>query len=467
VSIASVVIQHLIVTEEYARKVFPFLVSEYFKENVDRVLFEIIVGYVAKYNKFPSVNEVAIELTENATLSDIEFDQAKEFLSGVRPDPDLNLDWIVDKTETFCKDRAIEIAIGKAAMIIADEKNSSIKREGIPDLLQAALAVSFNVSIGHDYLEDWELRYDSLHADTIRIPFHIEFLNRITNGGLPPKSLTVILAGTGVGKSMLMCDMAAHNLIYGKNVLYITLELSEEMVSQRIDANLMDIEMELMPGLSKKTFADKIEKIKQKTHGKLIVEEFATSGAGASHFRHLLNDLKIKKKFVPDVVYIDYINICISTRYKSLGNANTYMIVKMIAEELRGLAVDFNIPIITATQLNRSGFGSSNPGMEDTAESWGLPQTADLMFTMFETEDLKELKQIMIKQLKNRFYDTRLDEKFVLGIERSKMRFLELEPSAQNTINNEKIHHNRKIVATKHVKSIPQNIQDKFEKFNK
>lgn len=439
-SVAKTIIQHLIVTEEYGRKVYPFLVSDYFRERTDKVLFEIISGYVSKYNAFPTVQTVAIELSEMDGIDDIEFEETKEFLNDVEPDDQLNLDWLVDKTEEFCKQRAIELAINTAAGIIADEKNSKLKREAIPQLLQDALAISFETNIGHDYLEDWECRFDHYHDATLRIPFHIEFLNKISGGGLPPKTLSVILAGTGVGKSMLMCDLAAHHLMDGKNVLYITLELSEEMVSERIDANLLNTDLDMLKTISKAAFGQKIDKMQKGTIGKLIVKEFPTSGAGAAHFRYLLNELKVKKGFIPDIIYVDYINICISTRFKNGpgSNSNSYSIIKMVAEELRGLAVDFNVPIITATQTTRSGFTSTDLGLEDTAESFGLPATADFMFSISQDDEMKMLNQVRFKQLKNRFRDVEKNKKFDLGVEKSKMRFFELELSAQRPINREK-----------------------------
>lgn len=460
-SVAQTIIQHLIVTEEYGRKVFPFLVADYFRERVDRVLFEIIADYFGKYNKFPSVQEVAIDLTEKQDVDEIEFDEAKEFLSEVAPDVNTNIDWLIDRTEKFCQDRAVEIAIQQAAACILDEKNSKIKRDAIPQILQDALAVSFETSLGHDFLEDWEERYDFLHSTVSRLPFHIEYLNKITNGGLPAKTLSVILAGTGVGKSLLMCDMAAHNLMDNRNVLYITLELARDIVSQRIESNLFDVELDLLNTLSKADVKTKIERLKKRTTGKLIVEEFPTSGAGAAHFRRLLNDLKTKRGFIPDIIYIDYINICISTRFKS-NNANSYTIIKMIAEELRGLAVDFNVPIVTATQTNRGGYSSNDLGLEDTAESFGLPATADFMFSISQDEDMKEMGQVVFKQLKNRFGDVEKLRKWIMGIQKSKMRFLELEASAQRTINS--VVEER---PNKPPKFVSSPSKEKFAKFNK
>lgn len=460
-SVAKTIIQHLIVTEEYGRKVYPFLVPEYFRERTDRVLFEIISDYVSKYNVFPSVNAIAIELTEKQDVDEIEFEEAKEFLSEVKEDDDFHLDWLVDRTEDFCQQRAVELAIQKAASILSDEKNSKTKRDAIPQLLQDALAVSFETNIGHDYLEDWECRFDHYHDTTLRLPFHLEYLNKVTGGGLPPKTLSVILAGTGIGKTMLMCDLAAHHLMAGKNVLYITMELSEEIISERIDANLMDTDLDLLSTITKDSFGHKIERMKQKTLGKLVFKEFPTSGAGAAHFRYLLNDLKIKKGFVPDVIYIDYINICISTRFKNNNvGANSYTIVKMVAEELRGLAVDFNVPVITATQTTRSGFTSTDIGLEDTAESFGLPATADFMISISQDDEMKMLQQVRFKQLKNRFRDVEKDKKFDLGVQKSKMRFFELEPSAQRSLNKDTIKPKSKFTPASKGKG-------KFSKFNK
>lgn len=435
-SVSKTIIQSLITSEEYGRKVFPFLSSEYFNDRTDKVLFDIISGYVKKYNTFPAVQAVAIELTEVTSIDDIEFEQAKEFLCEVKPDPDLKIEWLVDKTEEFCKQRAIENAIQNAALILSGDQSKQ-KRDGIPQMLQEALAISFDSDLGHDYLEDWEHRYEIYHDHTLRVPFHIEFLNKITGGGIPPKTLSVILAGTGVGKSMLMCDMAAHHMMMGKNVLYITLELSREMVGERIDANLMDTDLDLMNTIQKDLFVRKINKMKETTTGKLMIAEFSPTSAGAAHFRYLLNELKVKKKFVPDVIYIDYINLCVSTRFKGGpgSSANSYTIIKMIAEELRGLAVDYNVPVITATQTNRGGFTSTDLGLEDTAESFGLPATADFMISISQDEEMKLLKQVRFKQLKNRFRDVEKDKKFDLGVEKAKMRFFELEPSAQRSLN--------------------------------
>lgn len=438
-SVAKVIIQNLILTEEYGRKVFPFLVPEYFRERTDRVLFEIIADHIKKYSAFPTISAIAVELSEKNGVDEIEFEEAREFLSGIEQEADLNVDWLVDKTEKFCKDAALHNAIATASEIIQNDKHA-LKRDGIPQLLQDALAISFEQRIGHDYLEDWEHRFEHYHDTTIRIPFHIEYLNKITGGGLPPKTLSVILAGTGVGKSLVMCDFAARNMLAGRNVLYITCELSEEMVSERIDANLMDVDLSLLATMPRDLYEKKIHRIRERTTGKLIIAEYPTSSVGAAHFRHLLNELKIKKGFIPDIIYIDYINICLSTRYKGGpgASANSYTIIKMVAEEFRGLAVDFNVPIVTATQTTRAGFTSTDLGLEDTAESFGLPATADFMISISQSDEMKAMKQIRFKQLKNRFRDTEQDNKFDLGIDKPKMRIFELEPGAQRSINTEK-----------------------------
>lgn len=461
-SVAKTIIQHLITNEEYGRKVFPFLSPLYFRERVDKALFEIISAYVQKYSTFPSVETVGVELSEYKNIDDIEFEQAKEFLCKVTPKAE-HLEWLVDITEEYCKQRAIENAINDASIILSDEKNSKMKRDGIPQMLQDALAVSFSSDLGHDYLEDWECRYEAYHDHKLRLPFHIEMLNTITRGGVPPKTLSVILAGTGVGKSMLMCDMAAHHLMDGRNVLYITLELSREMVGERIDANLMNTDLDVMNTLTRDLYTRKINKMKEKTQGKLIIAEFPTSGAGAAHFRYLLNELKIKKNFVPEVIYIDYINICLSTRYKGGPgqNSNTYTIVKMIAEELRGMAVDFNVPLITATQTTRAGFTSTDLGLEDTAESFGLPATADFMIALAQGEEMKILKQVRFTQLKNRFRDVEKDKKFDLGIEKGKMRFFELDASALR-LNTETVKDSKRKKYTPAPKG-----KNKFDLFNK
>lgn len=437
-SVAKLVIQHLITTEEYGKKVFPYLSSDYFRERTDKVLFDIISDYVKKYTAIPSISAIAIELSEMDGIDEIEFDEAKAFLSDVEKE-DVNLDWLVDKTEEFCKQAAIQNAILTATEILADDKKAATQRDSIPGLLQQALAISFNEDIGHDYLEDWEARFDHYHDHAVRIPFHIEYLNKITGGGLPPKTLSVVLAGTGVGKSLIMCDLAARNMMDNKNVLYITMELSKEMVSERIDANLMDLDLDLMGTVSKETFKKKIQTLAGKTTGKLIVQEYPTSSAGAAHFRFLLNELKLKRGFVPDIIYIDYINICMSTRYGAKGGAgqNSYTIIKMVAEEFRGLAVSFNVPIVTATQTNRGGFTSTDLGLEDTAESFGLPATADFMISMTQDDEMKLMRQVRFKQLKNRFRDVERDKKFDMGIDKPKMRIFELEAGAQKALNND------------------------------
>jgi replicative DNA helicase len=433
-SVEKTIIQHLITTEEFGRKVIPFLRTEYFQERTDKVLFDIISDYVKKYSTFPTVQTVAIELSIKDGVEADDFEEAKAFLSEITKE-DVNIDWLTDTAESWCKERAVYNAIVEASKIVSD-KTGKMSRDGIPKLLEDALAVSFETNIGHDYLEDWEDRFDYYHDDTLRLPFHIEYLNKITGGGIPPKTLSVILAGTGVGKSMFMCDLAAHHLMAGKNVLYITLELSEEMVSERIDANLMDTDLDLIGSISKEAFSGKIGKMKSKTIGKLIVKEYPTMGAGAANFRYLLNELKMKKGFVPDVIYIDYINICQSTRFKGGPSASmgTYNIIKMVAEELRGLAVDYNVPVITATQTNRGGFTSTDLGLEDTAESFGLPATADFMIALSEDEELRLMNQIQAKQLKNRFRDVNKDRKFIMGVTKSKMRFNDIEPSAQRNL---------------------------------
>ena len=425
---------NLICNEDYARKVLPFIKSTYFDEREEQIIFEEISNFVDKYQKIPTQTSLEIEVGERKDLNETEHKKIVDIIKTLNP-MEVDFDWLVDHTEKFCKDKAIYNAIVDGIKII-DGKDSKRKPDAIPEILTDALSVSFDNSVGHDYIEDAESRFDYYHRVEERIPFDLDFFNKITKGGLPPKTLNIALAGTGVGKSLFMCHMAANCLSQGKNVLYITLEMAEERIAERIDANLMNVSMEDLQSLGKQMFTDKMSKITKKTKGKLIVKEYPTATAHSSHFRGLIKELAIKKSFRPDIMFIDYLNICASSRFKGAQNVNSYMYVKAIAEELRGLAVETNVPIMSATQTTRSGFVSTDVGLEDTSESFGLPATADLMFALISTEELEELNQICVKQLKNRYNDPTMNKRFVIGIDRAKMRLYDVEVDAQQDLVN-------------------------------
>ena len=425
---------NLICNEDYARKVLPFIKSTYFDEREEQIIFEEISNFVDKYQKIPTQTSLEIEVGERKDLNETEHKKIVDIIKTLNP-MEVDFDWLVDHTEKFCKDKAIYNAIVDGIKII-DGKDSKRKPDAIPEILTDALSVSFDNSVGHDYIEDAESRFDYYHRVEERIPFDLDFFNKITKGGLPPKTLNIALAGTGVGKSLFMCHMAANCLSQGKNVLYITLEMAEERIAERIDANLMNVSMEDLQSLAKQMFTDKMSKITKKTKGKLIVKEYPTATAHSSHFRGLIKELAIKKSFRPDIMFIDYLNICASSRFKGAQNVNSYMYVKAIAEELRGLAVETNVPIMSATQTTRSGFTSTDVGLEDTSESFGLPATADLMFALISTEELEELNQICVKQLKNRYNDPTMNKRFVIGIDRAKMRLYDVEVDAQQDLVN-------------------------------
>lgn len=430
-NIERIILSNLIFNDKYNRKVIPFLKNEYFQDYSERVVFELIDEYVKKYNSFPSTEALAIDLSNKEGLNDQTFKNSKDIIASLETDSNTQLDWLVDHTEKFCQDKALYLAIMKSIKIM-DEKDGQISKGSIPSILTDALAVSFDTSIGHDFLDDSDERYEFYHRKEKRIPFDLEFFNTITNGGLPEKTLNIALAGTGVGKSMFMCHCAAANLARGNNVLYITLEMAEERIAERIDANLLDVSIEELELLPKQTYDTKIKKIRDKYTGKLIVKEYPTACAGSANFRHLLNELKIKKNFEPDIIYIDYLNICLSSRIRNGANVNSYTLVKAIAEELRGLAVEYSVPIVSATQTTRSGYSNSDVGLEDTSESFGLPATADFMFALIASEELESLNQIMVKQLKNRYSDPSSNRRFIVGIDRSKMRLYDVDQSAQD-----------------------------------
>lgn len=432
-----VLLSNLAYNEAFARKTLPFLKPEYFDNPSEKVVFQIIDAYINKYNAFPTSEALQIELANKEGLNEELFKQCNAVVDQLQIQEETNLDWLVDQTEEFCKEHALLNALRKAIEIV-DDKDGKLTRGAIPGILQDALGVSFDSNIGHDYLEDAQKRFDYYHDKISRLPFDIELLNQVTNGGVPNKTLNIILGGVNVGKTLIMCHFASSYLMRGKNVLYITLEMSEDEISKRIDANLMDIAMNDLMVISHETFMRKISQLKNKTQGKLKVKEYPTASAGAANFRYLLNEYRIKNNFIPDVIFIDYINICASTRIKGYGNHNSYTIIKAIAEELRGLAVEFNVPLWSATQLTRSGFTSSDVGLEDTAESFGLPATADFMIAAMQPEQYERLNQYLMKQLKNRYNHRSASKRFVVGVDTPKMRLYDVEQEAHDDLGEDK-----------------------------
>ena len=431
-SIEKTALSNLISNENYARKVIPFIKGDYFDVREERIVFEEILKFVDKYNKIPTKTSLGIEVENRKDLTETDHKKIVELIQTLDAS-DVDFDWLVDTTEKFCKDKAIYNAIVDGIKII-DGKDEKRNPDAIPEILTEALGVSFDNSVGHDYLGDSDNRFDFYHKIEEKIPFDLEFFNKVTKGGLPPKTLNIALAGTGVGKSLFMCHVASSCLSQGKNVLYITLEMAEERIAERIDANLMNITIDDLHDLPRKMFQDKISRITKKTSGKLIVKEYPTASAHSGHFRGLIKELAIKKSFKPDIVFVDYLNICASSRFKGAQNVNSYMYVKAIAEELRGLAVETNVPFMSATQTTRTGFVSSDIGLEDTSESFGLPATADFMFALISTEELEDLNQICIKQLKNRYNDPTMNKRFVVGVDRAKMKLYDVELKAQEEI---------------------------------
>ena len=428
------VISNLILDEQYFRKTIPFIKDEYFHDQTHKATFRLIDQYVKKYSKQPSTQALLIDL-EETTLSQDEVKNVKEFVDNLDGEPIKDKEWLLDQTEKFCQDKAVYNAIMNSIQIL-DGKGDKGKG-AIPQILSDALAVSFDTHIGHDFLEDYEQRYDFYHRKEEKVPFDLDYFNKITKGGLARKTLNIALAGTGVGKSLFMCHCAASNLTQGLNVLYITLEMAEEKIAERIDANLLNVTIDELSMLPRDGYQKKIDRVKGKTSGKLIIKEYPTSSAGSANFRHLLNELKIKKGFVPDIIYIDYLNICMSSRFKHGSNINSYTYVKAIAEELRGLAGEFNVPIVSATQTTRSGYTNTDLGLEDTSESFGLPATADIMFALISSEELQDLNQMMVKQLKNRYSDPSINRKFVIGVDKARMRLYDVEQHAQHDIIND------------------------------
>ena len=435
VDFEKIVLRNIITNEDYMRKVLPFIQKEYF-EGVYSKLFTLLVSQVAKYNKLPSEESFIIGI-QDMDLSPEMKKHANDIVPDIFNPKDENLEWLIDETEKWCQERAVYIAVFDSINIL-DGKDQKNTKNAIPDLLQKALAVSFDTNVGHDYLENVEERFDFYHEQEERIAFDLEYMNAITKGGLPNKTLNIALAGTGVGKSLFMCHHAASCLSLGLNVLYITMEMAEERIAERIDANLLNVPLAKLEQLEKTDFINKVQKISSKTQGKLIIKEYPTGQAHSSHFRALLNELKLKRNFMPHIIFIDYLNICASSRMKSMGGSiNSYTYIKAIAEELRGLAVEFNLPVVSATQTTRSGFGNSDPGLEDTSESFGLPATADLMFALISNEEMAKNNQMMVKQLKNRYNDPNVHKRFVIGVDRSKMRLYDTDQDEQTLIETE------------------------------
>jgi len=431
--IEQTILRNLLTEEKYMRKVLPFIRPEYF-EGPYRTLFKEAGKYVAKYNKLPAKEAFLVELNEHSSLSNEQFTAAVDIAQTLFEGDDVDDTWLLENTEKWCQDRAIYNAVMESITII-DGKHDTLTKNALPELLTKALGVAFDTNVGHDYIENVEERYEFYHTEEDRIPFDLEYFNKITKGGVPRKTLNIALAGTGVGKSLFMCHVAASALVEGRNVLYITMEMAEERIAERIDANLLNVPIDQLDKMSKDMFTTKVANLARKTTGRLIVKEYPTGSAHSGHFRALLNELKLKKQFKPDIIFIDYLNICASSRMKTMGGSiNSYTYIKAIAEELRGLAVEFDVPVFSATQTTRSGFSNSDVGLEDTSESFGLPATADLMFALISTEELDKDGQIMVKQLKNRYNDPTMHKRFVVGIDRSKMRLYDVEETQQTLV---------------------------------
>jgi replicative DNA helicase len=426
------ILKNLVYNEDYLRKVLPFLKTDYFSDRTERTLFNEITSFTETYNTPPTTEALAIAVKEKNTLTDDEVTKCEEYIKEIESHrtTETEIQWLVDKTEGFCQEKAIYNGVLRAISIL-DGKDKTHDKGSIPSLLSDALAVSFDTTVGHDYLENSDARFEFYHRKEERIPFDLDCFNKITKGGLPAKTLNIALAGTGVGKSLFMCHVAAGAMVQGKNVLYITLEMAEEKIAERIDANLLNVTLDDLMDLPKDMYDKKVARVKEKVTGKLIIKEYPTASASVTHFRTLLNELNLKRSFVPDIIFVDYLNICCSSRIKAGANINSYTYVKSIAEELRGLAVEYNVPIVSATQTTRSGFTSSDPGLEDTSESFGLPATADLMFALITSEDLEAMGQIMVKQLKNRYNDPTFHKRFTIGVDRAKMKLFDVEQAAQ------------------------------------
>jgi archaellum biogenesis ATPase FlaH len=430
--IETTILRNLVFNEEYSRKVIPFIQPEYFEQKSERVIFEEIVQFIVKYNSTITIEALNIEVENRTDLTEDQVKEVREINCSLNDSP-VEKQWILDTTEKWCRDRAIYLALMES-IHIADGNDEKKNRDAIPSILSDALAVSFDNNIGHDYLADYEERYAYYHKKENRLEFDLDFFNKITNGGVPSKTLNIFLAGTNVGKTLAMCHIASSFLLQSKNVLYITMEMAEEEIAKRLDANMLNVAINQLEDLPKSTFNNKASQLVEKTKGTLIIKEYPTASAHSGHFKALLNELALKKSFKPDIIFIDYINICASSRFRSGSNFNSYTIIKSIAEELRGLAVEFDVPIFSATQTTRSGFGSSDVEITDTSESFGLPATADFLVALISTEELEGLNQIMVKQLKNRYGDKSIYKRFVVGIDRAKMRLYDVEQSAQKDI---------------------------------
>ena len=435
-SVEKKILKHLLNDDAYTRKILPFLSGDYFSDHSEKVIYEEIHKYITKYNNLPTVEALTIEIDGRSNLSGDQHKKVTGLLDELNVTEFDTRDgvWLLDATEKFCQEKAIYNAIMESIQILDESGNSKKEKGAIPNILSDALAISFDNHVGHDFIDDAETRYEFYHTVEKRIPFDLDYLNRITKGGLPEKTLNIILAGTGVGKSMFMCHCAAANLSIGKNVLYITLEMAEERIAERIDANLMNVDIDKLMALPKESYLKKIERLKEKTLGRLIIKEYPTASANVTHFKHLLNELKLKRQFVPDIIYIDYLNICASSRMRQGANVNSYSFIKAIAEELRGLAVEHKVPVISATQTTRGGYSNSDVDITDTSESFGLPATADFMIALIATEELTDLNQMMVKQLKNRYNNPDTNKRFMIGVDKAKMKLYDVEQTAQNHI---------------------------------
>src|SRR5210317_633982 len=453
--IEQTIISSLFFREDYTRKVLPFIKEEYFGNRVEQILFGQIFQFVEKYNNLPTKDAMLIELSQRRDINEEELSHIKDYVVAVE-NSEADEQWLLETTEKFCKDRAVHNAVLSGIKIL-DGKDKKQTPEAIPHILSEALAVSFDKSVGHDYIEDAEARFKFYHTKEKRYQFDLDYMNRITKGGVPSKTLNIALAGTGVGKSLFMCHVASSYLLQGLNVLYITLEMAEERIAERIDANLLDVTMEDLHDMPKQLYDGKIKKLREKTQGQLIVKEYPTASAHAGHFKSLINELALKKSFRPDVIFIDYLNICASSRFKG-GNISSYFYIKAIAEELRGLAVEFDVPIFSATQTTRTGYVSTDIGLEDTSESFGLPATADFMFALMSNEELESLGQMKVKQLKNRYNDPAMNRSFIVGIDRSKMRLYDVENTAQNIVDSNQ-------TKVKESYPTPEESYDKFSDF--
>ena len=456
----------LLNNEEYTRKVLPFLAPDYFDNYSERLVYQTIDTYINEYNGLPTKDALRIIIDENSGINETQFNEAVTIINELVYDEKTELDWLVDKTEKFCQDKAVYNAV-RESILVLDGNHDEKDKGAIPEMLAEALGVSFDNAVGHDFLEDTDSRYDFYHTKEDKVPFDLELMNKITKGGLSRKSLSIALAGTGVGKTLFMTHCASAALMEGKNVLYITMEMAEEKIAERIDANLLDVTLDTLKEMPKDSYDKKMDRVKNKTTGKLIIKEYPTASAGSAHFRHLINELRLKKNFHPDIVYIDYLNICMSSRIRMGANVNSYTLIKAIAEELRGLAVECNVPIVSATQTTRSGYGNSDIGLEDTSESFGLPATADFMFGLISTEELESLGQIMIKQLKNRWGDLNSLKRFVVGIDRSKMRLFDVEESAQTLVSDTPVFDNTSAGARLQMENFgsSKGKKSKFEEF--